>query len=147
MCFQSLLVLLRTRSSCEHETKFKFFPDNSNGLPLFRSEFVLHPVLDCELSPLFLQEIRSRIEPREMRERRKVGRGQKKARGGGRQRPRRFFNMGCLSISFSASPLPLSLFFLSSPHFSRALSSLEARFSTISWRKRGDYSQSTRPSK
>ena len=38
-------------------------------------------------------------------------------------------------------PFPLSLF-LSSPHFSRALSSLDARFSTISWRKRGDYSQS-----
>ena len=44
-----------------------------------------------------------------------------------------------LFVSFN--PFPLSLF-LSSPNFSRALSSLDARFSTIFWRKRGDYSQS-----
>ena len=40
-------------------------------------------------------------------------------------------------------PSPLSPFlFLSSSHFSCTLSSLDARFSSISWRKRGDYSQS-----
>ena len=64
---------------------------------------------------------------------RKVGRGQKKSEGG---EVKEFF---LLFVSFN--PFPLSLF-LSSLHFSRALSSLDARFSTIFWRKRGDNSQS-----
>ena len=76
--------------------------------------------LDCEKLPLFHKEI---VENRTSRDEKSGARTKKKARGGRGEAEK--------ELCFSPSPPPLSLF-LSSPHFSRTLSSLEVRFSTIS---------------
>ena len=86
------------------------------------------------MSSLLFSSRRSlKIEPQEMRERAKSGARAKKREGGEEK-----------LLLLLPSP---SHFFLSSLHFSGDLSSLKAQFSTISWRKRGDYSQSTLRSK